>query len=64
MPYDDFESMLYGITPTESETPKQEEPKRPQEKPVERLGATSAGSGCGWHLSALVGLFWGFWRRF
>lgn len=37
MPYDDFESMLYGITPTESETPKQEEPKRPQEKPVERF---------------------------
>jgi replicative DNA helicase len=35
--YDDFESMLYGITPTESETPKQEEPKRPQEKPVERF---------------------------
>ena len=37
MLYDDFESMLYGITPTESEPPKQEEQKRPQEKPVERF---------------------------
>ena len=22
------------------------------------------GSGCGWHRLALVGPFWGFWRRF
>lgn len=37
MSYEDFESTLYGITPTESETPKQEEPKRTQEKPVEQI---------------------------
>jgi hypothetical protein len=44
--------------------PPPETTPKPQERPAERLGATSAGSGCGWHRSALAGPFWGFWRRF
>src|SRR3989338_6520666 len=44
--------------------PPPETTPKPQERPAEKLGATSAGSGCGWHRLALAGAVWGLLWRF